>query len=692
MMNYLRQFKLQLKIFLLERIHWLILVLALVLLFTDISFKNSNTFSPVYINNLSRSVFQFTSIVYGVLATRFFLMEVSKQSQIQWARPSFRANFVLVKFFAMFFGVLILLLPTLVMMLIRGVSFNNLAGLFQGASLWFYLFTSTFLFATVLSVLSGLLLRKPALAMPFTLISLIWLAIRQTVWPDLFKYYVSESFGLLFAYGPIRETLQINRGYFLMLSISLLLLAILIGHFILPANKGKLKLKNSILWFSFFLFFIAGTIYLGSRLNYQGSFIVDQPDLETLYKSNDVCDALDSYEVVIVINEHGYVEKGTASVQLKKGLDIHEHLLLLPSLMDKPVTVEETSPGTYSIGYEGEFILPNYSYSNLFQDPEISFVGFLPGGYVDQSRLLLLAHGQWHPFSKCDLTRLELRIPETININYSSADKNNNANRVVNLYWDENLPEVLIIGGADYVEGDLNGQKALLPEWLNSDYRSHYELIQTKFSGLMKRVALETNEEQNTIILPIVRSSVLDKNGTFFLRSTPFTMFLPDATPSKLEIEAALEVIQAWWRQGTDDPSLQNCLFKRFSCLQPTRSAPDDKSVMPFLYYFSLKLASEQSPETVDLESIIQLYQTIDSDPASIYAVPRMFDKDEENELIVKLFQLDRCMEDGEFWNVLVKLKEEKSSVWIDYEDLESSILQLTGYSLERLEQQCPQN
>jgi hypothetical protein len=49
-------------------------------------------------------------------------------------------------------------------------------------------------------------------------------------------------------------------------------------------------------------------------------------------------------------------------------------------------------------------------------------------------------------------------------------------------------------------------------------------------------------------------------------------------------------------------------------------------------------------------------------------------------------------MEDGEFWNALVKLKEEKSSVWIDYEDLESSIQQLTGYSLERLEQQCPQN
>ena len=113
---------------------------------------------------------------------------------------------------------------------------------------------------------------------------------------------------------------------------------------------------------------------------------------------------------------------------------------------------------------------------------------------------------------------------------------------------------------------------------------------------------------------------------------------------------------------------------------------------MPFLYYFSLKLASEQSPETVDLDSIIQVYQTIDSDPASIYAVPRMFDKDEENELIVKLFQLDNCVEDGDFWNALVKLKEEKSSVWIDYEDLESSILQLTGYSLERLEQQCPQN
>ena len=692
MVNFLRQLRFQFNIFLQEKIHWLLFILGLIFLFTSANFRNNDTFSPAYINSICGGIFLFTSIVYGVFATRFFLMEVSNQSQIQWVRSGFRTTFITVKFFAAFFGVLVLLLPTLVIMLISGASFNSFAGLLHGATVWVYLFVPTFLFVTALSIFSGLLFRKPALAMTFTLLCLIGNVIRQTSWQDLLMYLPAGVYGLLFGYGPIRETLQLNRGYFLCLSISLLLLALLIGHFVLPANKGKLKWKDAGIWLFLVLFFIAGTYFLGSRLNYQGSFIVDQPDLETLYNSNDVCDALDSYEVVIVINKHGYVEKGTATVQLKKGLDIREHLLLLPSLMDKPVTVEETSPGTYSIGYEGDFILPNYSYSNLFQDPEISLVGFLPGGYIDQSRLLLLAHGQWHPFSKCDLTRLELRIPETININYSSADKNSTANGVVNLSWEENLPEVLIIGGADYVEGDINGQEALLPEWLDSDTRSHYELIQTKFSGLMKRVAMETNEEQNTIILPIVGSSILDKNGTFFLRSTPFTMFLPDATPSKLEIEAALEVIQAWWRQGTDDPSLQNCLFKRFSCLQPTRSVPDDKSVMPFLYYFSLKLASEQSPETVDLDSIIQVYQTIDSDPASIYAVPRMFDKDEENELIVKLFQLDRCMEDGEFWNVLVKLKEEKSSVWIDYEDLESSILQLTGYSLERLEQQCPQN
>ena len=692
MVNFLRQLRFQFNIFLQEKIHWLLFILGLIFLFTSANFRNNDTFSPAYINSICGGIFLFTSIVYGVFATRFFLMEVSNQSQIQWVRSGFRTTFITVKFFAAFFGVLVLLLPTLVIMLISGASFNSFAGLLHGATVWVYLFVPTFLFVTALSIFSGLLFRKPALAMTFTLLCLIGNVIRQTSWQDLLMYLPAGVYGLLFGYGPIRETLQLNRGYFLCLSISLLLLALLIGHFVLPANKGKLKWKDAGIWLFLVLFFIAGTYFLGSRLNYQGSFIVDQPDLETLYNSNDVCDALDSYEVVIVINKHGYVEKGTATVQLKKGLDIREHLLLLPSLMDKPVTVEETSPGTYSIGYEGDFILPNYSYSNLFQDPEISLVGFLPGGYIDQSRLLLLAHGQWHPFSKCDLTRLELRIPETININYSSADKNSTANGVVNLSWEENLPEVLIIGGADYVEGDINGQEALLPEWLDSDTRSHYELIQTKFSGLMKRVAMETNEEQNTIILPIVGSSILDKNGTFFLRSTPFTMFLPDATPSKLEIEAALEVIQAWWRQGTDDPSLQNCLFKRFSCLQPTRSVPDDKSVMPFLYYFSLKLASEQSPETVDLDSIIQVYQTIDSDPASIYAVPRMFDKDEENELIVKLFQLDRCMEDGEFWNVLVKLKEEKSSVWIDYVDLESSIQQLTEYSLERLEQQCPQN
>jgi len=111
---------------------------------------------------------------------------------------------------------------------------------------------------------------------------------------------------------------------------------------------------------------------------------------------------------------------------------------------------------------------------------------------------------------------------------------------------------------------------------------------------------------------------------------------------------------------------------------------------MPLLYYFSLKLASEQNPEAVDLESIVRHYQTIKTDPTSAFAVPRLFDKEEENELIVTLFQLDQCLGKEDLWAVFAKLKAEKSSVWMDYQDLVSALQRLTGYDLERLEQQCP--
>ncbi len=177
MINYLRQITFQFVVFLREKIHWLLLVLGLIFLFTSANFGNNDTFSPAYINSISGGIFLFTSIVYGVFATRFFLMEVSDQSQIQWARSRFRTDFILAKFFAMFFGALVLLLPTLVIMLIRGAAFNNLAGLLQGAAVWIYLFVPTFLFVTALSIVSGLLLRKPALAMILTLLCLIGLVL-----------------------------------------------------------------------------------------------------------------------------------------------------------------------------------------------------------------------------------------------------------------------------------------------------------------------------------------------------------------------------------------------------------------------------------------------------------------------------------------------------------------------------------
>jgi hypothetical protein len=692
MINYLRQIRFQFVVFLREKIHWLLLVFGLIFLFTSANFWNNDTFSPAYINSISGGIFLFTSIVYGVFATRFFLLEVSDQSQIQWARSRFRTDFISAKFFAMFFGALVLLLPTLVIMLIRGAAFNNLAGLLQGAAVWFYLFVPTFLFVTVLSIVSGLLLRKPALAMILTLLCLIGLVVRQTNVPDLLMYQTFGRYGLLYGYGPIGETLRLNRSYFSCLSIGLLLFALLIGHFILPANKAKLTWTRAGMWFFLVILFSAGTYFLGSRLNDQKKFIVAGPDLETLHKQDEICEALESYELTVTINNRGTIEKGLALVKLKKDVSIREHLLLLPSLKAKPVTVQESSEGIYRIEYEGDFVLPNYSYSMLIQAPEIMSVGFLPGGYIDHSKLLLLSHGQWHPFSKCDLTGLVLTIPETFTVNYSSADSSDTENGMTRFHWEKSLPEVLIIAGADYEEGDLNGQKALLPKWLDLDTRGHYELIQTRFAGLMERVAVETSRKDSVIILPIVGSSILDKNGSFFLRSSPVTMFLPGATPAKKEIEAALEVIQAWWSQGTVDTSLQKCFFIPQSCLRPSRSTPDDRSVMPLLYYFSLKLASEQNPETVNLESIIQLYQTRSTDRSSAFAVPRLFDEEEENKLLVSLFQLDQCVSDGELWNVLAQLREEKSGVWMNYEDLVSAIEQLTGYSLERLEQQCPSN
>lgn len=691
MKKFTKQLRVQLKLFMLDRINWALPVLSLILLFTNIGYKENDAFSPRYINLVASNIFLYISIVYGALATRFFIMETSFSYQMQWTKPGFRKGFVLIKFLAMLIGVSLFLLPTLVILLVRGLPYNHLGGLLEGAEVWFYIYIPTFLFVTVLSVLVGLLIRVRILASGITLFILIGMAIHQTTWSDLLRYTTSEFYNIIFGFGPGRESLFFNRAYFLALSLTMLLAVILIAHYRLPSNKGQVSRVLVLGWAVLFLLAVSGTVLVGSRLNYLGKHLVAKPDLETLYRQESFCDGLQNYIVDLEINTEGQIERGVAGFQVSSRLNPKDNILLLRSLTENQMDIKESLPGNYQIDYSGKFILPNYSYTSFIQDPEISLAGFLPGAFMDHSKLFLLAHGQWHPFAKCDLDELTLTIPSEFDVNYVSSTSQFSVNGKKVFFWEGEFPEVLIIAGGNYENSVINGREALLPRNVDLDTFRVYELYENRIRQFWEVLYGDEQKSPDLVILPIVRTNFVDNSGHFYQSYIPVPLTLPNESPAKLEVEAALEIIQTWWAEGKDDPTLRICLFDHLPCYFPTRSNPEDKSIIPLLYYASIKFAADQNPSVVNLNEIITQYQSIKTDPNVVFALPRTFIDPTHHELLLKIAEIDQCLDEEEFWAALIKVRDSSTGVWMDHDALVSSIKSTTGFDLDDLEIQCPQ-
>ena len=137
---------------------------------------------------------------------------------------------------------------------------------------------------------------------------------------------------------------------------------------------------------------------------------------------------------------------------------------------------------------------------------------------------------------------------------------------------------------------------------------------------------------------------------------------------------------------------MEICFYQRFYCETPHPDLPDDKSVLPFLYYTSIKLASERKPEIVDAEEIISFYQRFIMDGSTLDLVPRIFSGENANELLVKTAKLDRCIGSSAYWKMLTEVRNASDKVWMTYEELSRAVEISTGYNLDKLEAQCPGN
>ena len=106
-----------------------------------------------------------------------------------------------------------------------------------------------------------------------------------------------------------------------------------------------------------------------------------QPDIITLRKQQEFCDALRDYRLEIEIDRKGSITKALASVQLEQRLEPENYLLLIDSLRDQGVQIRETDVGEFQISYQGKFILPNYAYSSRLKEQGAALSGFLPGAF-----------------------------------------------------------------------------------------------------------------------------------------------------------------------------------------------------------------------------------------------------------------------------------------------------------------------
>ena len=693
MKNFLEQLRNQLKLFLLDKINWILPAAAFIMLFTNTAFKDHKIYSPLYFNRNIASLFVYLSIIYSGLCARFFLTEASDNHHVQWTRPYFRKDFVLVKFFSAYFGVSLFLSPVALILILRGLPFNDLSGLLQGFSLWLMQFIPTFLFVTAFSILIGLILRRTAPAMALSLAVILWLGIRTTSWSDLLNYTPHETYELIFGFGPALESLLVNRLFFTIVSIALLFFCLLLGYFRLPASKGKVRMGMIAPVSVIAVLSIISAALLGQHLHTLGKYITANPDIITLRKQQEFCDALRDYRLEIEIDRKGSITKALASVQLEQRLEPENYLLLIDSLKDQGVQIRETDVGEFQISYQGKFILPNYAYSSRLKEQGAALSGFLPGAFLDRAMMLMLAHGQWHPFSRCNLNALSLTVPRELEVNYHSAAYTSDAGDQKTYHWQSELPEVLFIAGGAYQESELNGQRALVQSHVGEKNLSEYRSSQERLLLFWDHIHEGAPISGRVLVLPLfLRSSFFDQSGNFFLRSVPVVYTLPFVSPDRQEIESNVDIVQAWWTQGRNDPTLEICFYQRFYCETPHPDLPDDKSVLPFLYYTSIKLASERKPEIVDAEEIISFYQRFIMDGSTLDLVPRIFSGENANELLVKTAKLDRCIGSSAYWKMLTEVRNASDGVWMTYEELSRAIEISTGYNLDKLEAQCPGN
>jgi hypothetical protein len=692
MKTFVNGLKAQYKLFIKDKINWLFAVAFLLIFLLDNSFSQIKTASPVTVAKQAALFLVLSSpIFYVVFFIRYFLKETGKKYAYLWSRDDFGNTFLLTKLAVGIIGFITLSSPTL-LVLISGIAYyHGAAQILPSLGIVLLILLSSYLFVITLSSLMAILIRNPLPAMAVLILVVGYLTTRRPLYLDHLSampgfVYSSQIIGI----GPHRLPFLANRAFILGVTIIFLLLGMLFARVRLPRNPNRLKPIATILFGLGFAAIVGFTIYMGIKLNEIGKLVTVTPNFEAREQQALICKALDSYQVVLQVNNKNSFVHGQVTIHAPAGLDLSQSMSLNAGLINDRLLLREKEAGIYTIDYNGTFVVPVYSYAGIAYPREIEELGFATGAMFDKEMVMLLRNGEWHPLSNCNPDKIEVQITELKEIYYSSTAQITEENEAVNFKWEGLMPDVLFLSGGDYQEEKIEHSYALIPKHSSPGLLENTEIYSKMVARLQNALTGKPADKQKVYVTPLL-SHAIQNDSTH--------LFIPESGPAanREDKEAAIlrDVVQSWWCEGYACPGFARGSIHNGTYMEISKddAVYEQTALVPLLYYASLKIANEGNTNEIQFVQIVEEYRNIqDSDPGTaayqMLFLPFQMEA-QGRDIFVGLADLDSCGEEEYFWDLLKMAKERYAPGYFTKDELNALVLEVSGKNLDQFGGEC---
>lgn len=500
---FLKSFTAQWKLFVRDKVNWLItlLVLVNVLLANPIP-ELPETTALGYAENTATITGYIASLLFVILYLRFFLNETATGHNYLWSRNAFGDNYLLLKAGVGVAGFLTLIAPTVCVTFVLSIAFFGIANALSAIWVWFLILLPPICFVIGLCSLIGLLINRVLIASGLIIIYLGFVLTRPVNLGNLLIFIPSVQKGsALIGFGPETEMFIYQRLFYVSIPLFLLTVALVLTDLRLP----RIRPKHS--WIAVVSVAVLGVMALSLSFRW-GSKVLElqrlrfaEPNLQIHQSLESACADFQSYRLNLELTADGTIASGLAEVVLPSGRDLSALSLLNSGLMVDRFAISGGDPLRIELQYHGSFVVPYYAYTVYDLPKEIDQIGHAPGAYLEKNMIFLQKLGEWHPYALCQPDEITLSMPADITINYNSADTETIDGNMRRLQWQQPSAEILPIAGVNYQIEEQENQRIYL-----SPDAGHREDTRNEQYGTFFRLAqqhLNDTEESVFTLIPL---------------------------------------------------------------------------------------------------------------------------------------------------------------------------------------------